>query len=135
MRRLVSVLLPMGLLLATATTAVAEKPGFVFPGGCCYYEGEIVRTVVPPAVSPNQGIDPFFGFPLAAAPGQKAIVGVAPGDVDYHGGKWAFYTVVWNESVPPRLLTSEADVDDAEFVGDVTVTRVEMNDFKCPIQP
>jgi hypothetical protein len=118
-----------------ATTAVADSPGFVFPGGCCYYEGEVVRTVVPPAAAPSRGIDPFFAFPVSAAPGQKSIVGVAPGDTDYHGGKWAFYSVVWNMAATPRVLTSEADVDDAEFAGEITVTRVEANDFKCPIQP
>ena len=42
---------------------------------------------------------------------------------DKSGKKWAFYTVVWSERVTPRLLTSEAEVDDAEVVGDVTVTR------------
>ena len=112
MRRLPSLLLPLGLLLATAATAVADRPGFVFPGGCCYYEDEVVRTVVPPASAPNLGIDPFFGFPVSAAEGQKAIVGVVPGDAGYHGGKWAFYSVVWNAAVTPHLLTSETDVDD-----------------------
>ena len=90
---------------------------------------------MPPASAPNLGIDAFFGFPVSAAPGQKAIVGVVPGDTDYHGGKWAFYSVIWNAAVTPRLLTSETDVDDAEFAGEVTVNRVEAMDFKCPIQP
>ncbi len=29
--------------------AAASRPAFVFPAGCCYYQGHIVRTVVPPA--------------------------------------------------------------------------------------
>ena len=141
MRKSLTLLLLLGSFLVTGTSAIAaekpekpEKP-VRFPEGCCYYEGEIVRTVIPPVKFAGLGIDPFFGFPAVAADGQKAIVGVAPGDVDYHGGMWAFYAVVWNGTTPPRLLTSEADVDDAESVGDVTVTRVESEDFICPIQP
>jgi hypothetical protein len=56
----------------------------------------------------------------------------APGDKGYHGGDWAFYSVTWN--VAPYLLTSEAAVLAAEASGDVTVTRIPANDFKCPIQ-
>jgi len=41
--------------------------------------------------------------------------------------------VSWN--VTPYLLTSEAAVLAADAAGDVTVTRVPANDFKCPIQP
>jgi len=105
----------------------------VFPGGCCYYQGQVVRTVVPPAASPQEGRDNFYGFPGAAAAGQKGVVGVAPGDTDYHGGQWKFFAVTWN--VTPYLLTSEAAVLAAAAAGHVTVTRVPANDFKCPIQP
>lgn len=117
--------------------ATAEGPSFsaaaVFPAGCCYYQGRIVRTVVPPARSPNQGRDNFYAFPSGAAAGQKGVVGVAPGDTDYHGGQWKFHAVTW--SVTPYLLTSEAAVLAAVGAGDATVTRVPGNDFKCPIQP
>jgi hypothetical protein len=41
--------------------------------------------------------------------------------------------VTWN--VTAYLLTSEAGVLDAADAGDVTITRVPGNDFKCPIQP
>jgi hypothetical protein len=116
---------------------LAVVPSFaravVFPGGCCFYEGREVRTVVPPAASPQQGRDNFYGFPQSAAVGQKGVVAVAPGDTDYHGGQWAFHAVTWN--VSPYLLTSEAAVLAARDAGDLTVTRVAQNDFKCPIQP
>ncbi len=49
------------------------------------------------------------------------------------GGKWAFHAVTWN--VPRYLLTSEAAVLAAETAGDVDISRVLDNDFKCPIQP
>ncbi len=116
---------------------LAVVPSFsravVFPGGCCFYEGREVRTVVPPAASPRRGRDNFYGFPGGAAEGQKGVVAVAPGDTDYHGGQWAFHAVVWN--VPAYVLTSETAVLAARDAGHVTVTRVAQNDFKCPIQP
>ncbi len=117
---------------AASLAAGGNRPPFVFPDGCCYYEGRIVRTVVPPAVTSQEGRDDFFGFPGSPAPGQKAVVAVAPGDTDYHGGHWRFYAVTWN--VAPYLLTSAAAVAGAAAAGDVTVTRVAANDFKCPIQ-
>jgi hypothetical protein len=119
--------------VASFAPAFASRPPFVFPDGCCYYEDRIVRTVVPPASSPKQGRDNFYGFPSGAAAGQKGVVGVAPGDTDYHGGQWAFHAVIWN--VTPYLLTSEAAVLAAAGAGNVTVTRIPDNDFKCPIQP
>ncbi len=111
----------------------SNRPPFVFPAGCCYFQDRIVRTVVPPASDPQAGIDNFYGFPAEAATGQKGVVGVAPGAPGYHGGHWKFFAVTWN--VAPRLLTSEAAVLAAAGTGDVTVTRVADNDFKCPIQP
>ena len=113
--------------------ASGGPPPFVFPTGCCYYNGRIVRTVVPPAATPQEGTDTFYGFPGAAATGQKGVVGVIPGTPGYHGGHWKFYAVTWN--VTPYLLTSEAAVLAAAAAGDVTVTRIPANDFKCPIQP
>jgi len=118
---------------APAFAALASRPPFVFPGNCCYYRGQIVRTVVPPASNPNAGIDNFYGFPASAAAGQKGVVGVAPGAPGYHGGHWKFFAVTWN--VTPYLLMSEAAVLAAAAAGDVTVTRIPENDFKCPIQP
>jgi hypothetical protein len=115
---------------------LAAAPAFaravVFPGGCCFYEGRELRTVVPPAAAPKEGRDNFYGFPSGAAVGQKGVVGVAPGDTNYHGGQWKFHAVTWN--VANYLLMSEAAVLAAELAGDVTITRVAENDFKCPIQ-
>jgi len=133
MKRLVVLVLAAALVGVIAAPASAGRPGFVFPGECCFYEGEMVRTVVPPAASPQEGRDDFYGFPETAAAGQKGVVAVAPGDKDYHGGKWKFFAVTWN--VEEYLLTSADAVLAAETAGDVTITRVAANDFKCPIQP
>ena len=119
------------VLVTLAAPALAARPGFVFPGACCFYEGSIVRTVVPPASFPNEGTDPFFAV-MGGVPGQKGVVGVAPGDVGYRGGHWAFYSVTWNTA--PYLLTSADAIHSAATNGDVTVTRNPAMDFLCPIQ-
>jgi hypothetical protein len=107
-----------------AVPSLAQRPGF----GSLYYNDEVVRTVVPPAAAPMAGRDDFY-----AVPDQLGVAGVAPGDLDYHGGQWAFHSVEWN--VAPYLLTSEAAVLEAAAAGDVTIIRLPENDFKCPIQP
>jgi hypothetical protein len=122
-------------LLAASAPAYADRPAFVFPAGCCFYQDTMVRTVVPPATTPNEGRDNFYAFPSSAAAGQKGVVAVAPGDRDYHGGHWKFFAVTFNAGVTPYLLTSEEAVLAAESAGDVTVTRVPASDFRCPIQP
>jgi len=116
------------VLSLTASWGVAAKPGF----GVLFYNGGVVRTVVPPAAMPKQGTDNLYvvGGGVAA---QLPVAAVAPGDRDYHGGKWAFHSVSWN--VMPYLLTSEAEVLGAETAGHVVVTRLPERDFKCPIQP
>jgi len=129
MRRIgVVLVLAVALTALLAPSALAAKPGF----GNLYYDGEVVRTVVPPAAMPQEGTDDFYAV-TNGVEDQLGIAAVAPGDPEYRGGKWAFHAVTWN--VAPYLLTSEAAVEAAEAAGDVTVTRVVENDFKCPIQP
>lgn len=115
--------------VALMPPAHAATPGFVFPDICCYYNGSIVRTVVPPAAFPSEGRDNFY-----VVMGQEVfgVVGVAPGAPDYHGGQWKFHLVTWNVAAYP--LTSEAAILAAQSAGDVTVTRDAANDFLCPIQ-
>src|SRR5437867_13139170 len=129
-KRLSLVMLAFVTFVAVVPSVQAPRPGFVFPAICCYYNGAVVRTVVPPAAFPNEGRDNFY-----AVMGQEifGVVGVAPGAPGYHGGHWKFHSVTWN--VAPYLLTSEAAILAAQSSGDVTVTRVPENDFLCPIQP
>lgn len=116
------------ILTVSVLSASAQRPGF----GNLFYDGTIVRTIIPPAAITKPGVDDLYVVVNGVA-GQLAIAAVAPGDTNYHGGKWAFHTVMWE--VTPYLLTSEEDVLNAEAAGDVTVVRVPENDFKCPIQP
>jgi hypothetical protein len=119
------------VLLGLPAAAQADVPPFVFPGSCCYLDGVVVRTVVPPAATPDVGRDNFYAV-MGGVEAQKGVVGVGPGSAGYHGGDWKFHAVTWN--VTPYLLTSEAAVLAAAAAGHVTVTRVAENDFKCPIQ-
>jgi hypothetical protein len=78
----------------------------------------------------KDNIYPIFG----GVGGQLPVAAVAPGDPDYHGGKWAVHVVMWIAGSEPYLLTSEADVLTAYMDGDLTITRMLEADFKCPIQ-
>jgi hypothetical protein len=118
----------MAVLVLATSPLLAARPGF----GELYYDGSIVRTVVPPAAMTQEGRDALYVV-MEGADEQRPVAGVAPGDTDYHGGQWAFYSVTWN--VAPYLLTSESEVLAAESAGDVTIERIPENDFKCPIQP
>lgn len=128
MKKGLTVFIILAVILAGTTAVMAQGPF-----GQLYYDGEVVRTIVPPATMSKPGRDNFYVVLEGGADGQLGIAAVAPGDTNYHGGKWAFHSVIWE--VDPYLLTSEADVLAAETVGDVTITRVPAMDFKCPIQP
>jgi len=117
-------------LVLPVTSAFAATPGF----GNLYYNGTIVRTVVPPAAFPNEGRDNFYKVTNGAT-GQLGIAAVAPGGSDYHGGHWKVFTVTFSSGITPVLLTSEQAVLSAQNGGMVTVTRNAAADFLCPVQP
>jgi hypothetical protein len=114
--------------LMSIVGVMGGRPGV----GELYYEGQVVRTLVPPATMSKAGVDNLYPV-MGGVNGQLPVAAVAPGDTDYHGGKWAVHVVTWN--VPPYLLTSESEVLAAASAGDVTITRMPGADFKCPIQP
>jgi hypothetical protein len=129
MRHLITGLVLTSLLvIASAAPTLAAKP----PTGTLYLDGEVVRTIVPPAASPQAGRDNLYVFAGSTATDQLPVAASGPGDRDYHGGKWAVYEVDWD--VTPYVLTSEEAVLAAEQAGHVTVVRVPGADFKCPIQ-
>src|SRR3989441_8170310 len=117
-------------LVLSVTPAFAATPGF----GNLYYNGTIVRTVVPPAAFPNEGRDNFYKVTNGAT-GQLGIAAVAPGSSDYHGGHWKVFTVKFNPEITPVLLTSEQAVLSAPKARMGTVTRNAAADFLCPVQP
>ena len=117
-------------LVLPVTSAFAATPGF----GHLYFNGTIVRTVVPPAAFPNEGRDNFYKVTNGAT-GQLGIVAVAPGSPGYNGGHWKVFTVTFSSGITPVLLTSEQAVLSAQSAGMVTVTRNAAADFLCPVQP
>ena len=117
-------------LVLPVTSAFAATPGF----GNLYFNGTIVRTVVPPAAFPNEGRDNFYKVTNGAT-GQLGIAAVVPGSSDYHGGHWKVFAVTFNSEITPVLLTSEQAVLSAQNAGMVTVTRNAAADFLCPVQP
>src|SRR6266851_10409692 len=127
----------LGSVLVLAPFVLALSIGSVFaatPGfGHLYYNGTIVRTVVPPAAFPNAGIDNFYKVTNGAT-GQLGIASVAPGADGYHGGHWKVFTVTFNPEATHVLLTSQAAVLAAQSAGTVTVTRNASADFLCPVQ-
>ncbi|MGK0237142.1 MAG: hypothetical protein ACI92G_000600 [Candidatus Pelagisphaera sp.] len=100
--------------------------------GMLYYDGGVVGTVATPTSTPGKGIDTIYAFPEGAADGQLNVTTVAPGDKNYHGGRWAVHVVAWN--VPPMVLSSAEAVEAAESIGYVTITRVPAADFVCPVR-
>lgn len=125
-----AMLFAAALFTLITTQSLQARPVF----GELYYEGNVVRTVVPPAAAPKKGRDAIYPI-MGGVAGQLPVAAVAPGDKDYHGGKWAVNVVMWNAGVIPYLLTSAEMVLDAEAWDYVTITRVRDADFKCPIQP
>jgi len=126
-----------GALVAPAAAlpagAASSRAGGEFGG--LYLDGRIVRTLGVPAALPGGGLDPLYVLPAGAAPGQLAVTAVGPGTGDYHGGSWAIYVVTWAAGVTPYLLTSDEAVDAAAAAGDITLTRDESADFRCPVLP
>lgn len=102
--------------------------------GDLYLNGETVRTFGVPANLPHGGTDPLFVVSNGVS-GQIGIAGLGPGEQGYSGGDWAFYDVTFNQGVQAYLLDSDEAVLAAEMAGDVTVTRVQANDFRCPVLP
>lgn len=115
-------------LVLVPATAFAAKPGF----GTLYYNGDTVRTLVPPSHT-DKGLDDFYMI-TNGIEGQLGIASVAPGNPDYHGGHWTVNVVMFKDGVTPYLLTSEDAVLQAQADGDVTITW-NTDSFLCPIQP
>ncbi len=125
MRRLLaSGALASTLLLSLAGGALASQPIQT----TIWLDGAMVRTILPPAASPQEGTDPFY-----MVPGTGGVAAAGPGDAGYHGGHWQVYIVSWNVAQYP--LTSVDAILTAEAAGDITITRAAELDFLCPIQP
>lgn len=126
--KIVTLSLLAAVLALPVLPTLAATPGT----GQLYYNGGIVRTVVPPSQT-NVALDNFYKITNGAS-GQLGIASVAPGNPNYHGGHWIVNLVTFKSDVTPVLLTSEAAVLAAESAGQVTIQRA-VSTFLCPIQP
>lgn len=125
MRRLLaSGALASSLLMSLVGGALAGQPVQT----TIWLDGVQVRTILPPAASPQEGTDPFY-----MVPGTGGVAAVGPGSAGYHGGHWQVYLVAWNVAQYP--LTSLDAINTAEAAGDITIARAADLDFLCPIQP
>ena len=129
MRKAIAAGVMVGVLMSLAAGPATAKEF-----GSLYHDGTLVRTFGVPAPTPQGGIDPLYSV-TNGVEGQVGITAVAPGDVGYHGGRWAVYSVTFAGGVTPYLLTSDEAVLAAEMAGDVTVVRNAAADFRCPVQP
>ena len=116
------------MLVIPTSMAFAAQPGF----GNLYYNGTVVRTVVPPSAT-KVGLDNFYAVTNGAA-GQLGVAAVAPGHPGYHGGHWIMNLVTFSPGVTPYVLTSETAVLNAFAAGDVSI-HWDAGTFLCPIQP
>lgn len=125
MARVTAILLAAALTLAAASTTAAGGSPVHF--GQIYLDGALVRTLLPPAATPNEGTDNFY-----MVPGVGGVAAVGPGVAGYHGGHWKVFVV--SGAITPAL-TSESAILAAAVAGSITVTRNAGADFLCPIQP
>jgi hypothetical protein len=112
------------LLASLAGGAVAAQPVKT----TIWLDGVQVRTILPPAATPQEGRDPFY-----MVPGTGGVAAVGPGSAGYHGGQWQVFLVAWNVAQYP--LTSAGAILTAEAAGDISISRAAELDFLCPIQP
>ena len=122
------------LALQSASAGKGNGPDKGANFGMLYYEGDTVGTVATPTSTPGKGVDVIYAFPpsVPQAMGQLAITTVAPGDKNYHGGRWAVYVVQWH--VAPWVLTSAEEVEVAEDMGYLSTVRMPAADFVCPVR-
>ncbi|MDQ8202590.1 hypothetical protein [Pelagicoccus sp. SDUM812003] len=62
---------------------------------------------------------------------QLRVTTVAPGDRNYHGGKWKVYVVTREESGPASLFTSAEESEASLVAGELSMLRRPDADFQC----
>ncbi len=130
MRRLVSLVAGLGLVLSLAVGPVAAggppQPAF-------YVDGVIYRTVGTPTDFSGTGA-PAHSFDTIYALGGslRNVAEAKPGDRDYNGGRWMVTPVEWH--VTPVQLTSAEQVQAYEDAGMLTILA-PVKWFECPVIP
>ena len=129
MRRLISGLAAIGLVLSIAAAPIAAggppAPGF-------YIDGAIYRTVGTPTDFSNTGAPSFtYDRIYALGSGLRNVAEAKPGDRDFNGGRWAVYPVTWNTT--PVQLTSAEQVEAYDAAGWLTIADAPIRLFFCNV--
>ncbi len=119
------------LLLAVVALAIPAVPaiadGLGPPGGTIYAHDVAYRTVGTPNDLPDQG--PFNPI-WVLGNGLGSVTDAAPGDANYHGGRWEVRMVTFN--VAPVQYTNAEDLQAAANRGDITIGPI-VRHFECPL--
>lgn len=121
------------LLCAVAVLALPAVPalaqGLGPPGGTIYAHDVAYRTVGTPNDLPNHGpFNPIY----VLGNGLGSVTNAAPGDPDFHGGRWEVHMVTFN--VTPTQYTNAEDLMAAANRGDISIGPV-VRRFECPLIP
>jgi len=130
MRRFVSALAGIGLLLSIAATPAAAggppSPGF-------YVDGTLYATVGTPTDLSNTGAPAStYDKIYALGSGLRNVAEAKPGDRDFNGGRWAVYLIIWNTA--PVQLTSAEQVEAYDAAGWLTIADAPVRLFFCSVQ-
>lgn len=132
-KKLLASTIALALLVITAVPAFAAGPAFeprIFADGVAW--GTKGTTDLPaPNANNEQSYDGLFIF-TNGVDGQLAVSEAGPGNPAYNGGRWAAYSVTWNDGFTPELVTSYDQLQALEDAGAVTV-EAQHKYFQCPL--
>jgi hypothetical protein len=123
----------MGAVAAYAsTTQAAGKALAKQPVATGFYAGKTIHyyDFGPIKLKAGNKLAPIWAVTNGPA-GQHNIVDTVPGQADY-SPLWQVSMVTWKSGATPRLLTSAADVKQAEQAGGVTVQQTDAV-VNCPV--
>ena len=133
MKRLLSTLVAIGLLLAVAVGPVSA--GLGPPHAGFYSDGTVYRTIGTPTDFSRTGA-PASSFETLyqldePGTGLLDVATAAPGDAGYDGGRWMVFAIAWN--VTPVRLTSDEEVLQYAANGWITIGSDPVRLFECPV--
>jgi hypothetical protein len=130
MRRFISALAALGLVLSIAAAPVAAGGP---PSPAFYVDGEIYATVGTPTDFSDTGAPAHtYDRIYALGNGLRNVAEAKPGDRDFNGGRWAVFPVTWNRA--PEQLTSAEQVEAYDALGWVTIADSPARLFFCSVQ-